>query len=373
MVNKIIVTQLRFFLEGLVLGAVQEEGLHSPSMESLTGATEKHGGEKFDPSTFVTSLRFAESIHQESPLDEIQGSLRRKLADLKKSLYRLINDDYAKFMALAIGLQGMDDKVESLHTSLADFANSLNFLKCVSQRERQSIEKSLRERQILERKRRSLQRSIVVVRKMNEVQSILRIMSSFENIGSGEDNFETFTSMSNEKDGNGHILDNHSIILRNPKLLSCLQLKTLKGLRSEFMCNLNNHNYAQTNIDNGGREAKTFVHLSSFFSSSNSYEHCAKLERLAHSSLALLAALRSHDAAGALAIEQLAVQAKILHREVLSQLNAAFVQLVLPPDNLHIASDRWHQMNPAALVPCLRAMAALERCSEGEKGVCCLL
>ena len=350
-------------------------------MESLTGATEKHGVEKFDPSTFVTSLRFAESTNEESPLHEIQGSLRRKLADLKKSLYRLINDDYAKFMALAIGLQGMDDKVESLHTSLENFAYSLNFLKCVSQRERQSIEKSLRERQILERKRRSLQHSNTIMRKMKEVQSILRMVSSFENIGSGADNFgistnmtpNDYQNMSDEKDGKGHILDNHSIILRDPQLSSCLQLKKLKGLRSEFMHNLNNHNYAQTNIDNGGREAKTFVHLSSFFSSSNSYEHCAKLERLAHSCLALLAALRSHDAAGALAIDQIALRAKILHREVLSHLNAAFVQLVLPPNNLHIASDQVHQINPAALVPCLRAMVALERCSEGEKGVFCSL
>ena len=69
----IIVTQLRFFLEGLVLGAVQEEGLHSPSMESLTGATEKHGGEKFDPSEKTETEGPAKGPHKWGCLRTLQG------------------------------------------------------------------------------------------------------------------------------------------------------------------------------------------------------------------------------------------------------------------------------------------------------------
>eukprot|EP00618_Florenciella_parvula_P038800 CAMPEP_0119496914 /NCGR_PEP_ID=MMETSP1344-20130328/20117_1 /TAXON_ID=236787 /ORGANISM="Florenciella parvula, Strain CCMP2471" /LENGTH=127 /DNA_ID=CAMNT_0007532653 /DNA_START=74 /DNA_END=453 /DNA_ORIENTATION=+ len=113
--------------------------------------------EQFDPAAFVNALRANEHT---VPLEVAQGQLRHQLSALKQQLYELINADYPQFMALAVGLQGVEEKAGSLRIPLLELSSCCEAMQGHARRNREYLETEMRGRINTQIKQRGLERCL---------------------------------------------------------------------------------------------------------------------------------------------------------------------------------------------------------------------
>jgi len=313
------------------------------------------------------------------PLERIQEQLRRKLKSLKQELYELINADYPAFMTLANGLQGVEEHSSSLRAPLVDLAHAAEALRLGARSRREAIEAAVTKRLAVERRRRGVARCLQFMETLREAEALL-------GLGGGEEDHLAVVAGDELAPPTPWKKDAAPAPAAPPTATTATPDTAASGGGTGG----GEEEEDDDENDDGGSDDDDDIDDDDDDDNDNHDEDAAEgtasrgaggrstarrsaadeacvLERCAHSSLRLLADLRSSDAAGAPRMHVLAVRARALQQEVLARLTAAFVAQVTPPDRFAYASGQVHGVARGALAPVLRGLAVLERGAQLER------